>query len=151
MSPRLDVASFGYGHDDTPAADITIDVRQRFRDPHTSPALQALTGKHPDVYLKVAAYPGVRELVTHTYRMVLTLAGLGPAPVTVAFGCVGGRHRSVVLADMLYRRAHGTRLPGGVILRTSVRHCHIDLPVLARQGETSTGDSGIDTVIGEEC
>ncbi|MGW4826675.1 RapZ C-terminal domain-containing protein [Amycolatopsis japonica] len=146
MSPRLDVVSFGYGHDDTPAADITIDVRQRFRDPHISPALRALTGRHPDVYLKVAAYPGVRELVSHVYRAALTLAALGPAPVTVAFGCVGGRHRSVALADMLARRALGTRLPGGGTLRTSVHHRHIDLPVLARQG-----DSGIDTVTGEEC
>ncbi|KFU82921.1 RapZ C-terminal domain-containing protein [Amycolatopsis lurida] len=151
MSPRLEVVSFGYGHEDTPAADITIDVRQRFRDPHTSPALRALTGKHPDVYVKVAAYPGVRDLIAHTYRAALTLASLGPAPVTVAFGCVGGRHRSVVLADLLYRRALGTRLPGGVILQTSIRHCHIDLPVLARQGEPSPDDSGITTVAGEEC
>lgn len=124
---RLHVVSFGYGHHDNPPADVTIDVRHRFRDPHTSPALRELTGIHPDVHAKVATYPGVGDLVEDAYRMAVTLARLGSTPVTVAFGCVGGRHRSVVLASLLYRRALNASVA------TKVHHHHIDLPVLARK------------------
>lgn len=43
------VSSFGYGHAPAPDAHLTFDVRHLFRDPHVSPRLRQLTGRHPDV------------------------------------------------------------------------------------------------------
>jgi UPF0042 nucleotide-binding protein len=126
VSVRVHVVSFGYGHRDDPPADVTIDLRHRIRDPHTSPAMRQLTGMHPEVRAHIAHHPGVRDLVADAYRMTVSLARLGTAPVVVAFGCVGGRHRSVVLAELLYLRALGAGWAA------DIHHRHIDMPVLDR-------------------
>jgi UPF0042 nucleotide-binding protein len=49
-----------------------------------------------------------------------------PSPVTVAIGCAGGRHRSVVLADVL---AEHLALAGWHV---QTNHLHVDKPVVVR-------------------
>ncbi|GAA1986526.1 RapZ C-terminal domain-containing protein [Amycolatopsis minnesotensis] len=127
MSARIQVVSFGYGHHDDPAADITVDIRRRVYDPHLAPELRHLTGLDSEIRDRVADFPGVRGLVGDAFRMAVSLAGLGAESVTVAFGCVGGRHRSVVLAELLHLRA----VAAGWV--TGVEHRHIDRPVLPRK------------------
>jgi RNase adaptor protein for sRNA GlmZ degradation len=127
------VTSFGYGHRDVdgkfvppPAAHITIDVRTHFRDPHVSPELRHLTGEDDLVFWAVIRTPGVPELINATVAQVEAFLGApAPGPVTVAIGCAGGRHRSVVIAATV-----AALLPG----RVGLVHRDIHRPVITRDG-----------------
>lgn len=102
---RVVVESFGYLHGPPSAADITIDLRDVARDPHTSPELRELTGLEPVVRDRVLAHSSARGVLVGTYWLVRTFLPVkdaaGGRVVGVAFGCSGGRHRSVVLANEL--------------------------------------------------
>lgn len=123
----LHVYSFGYGHDHPPAADIVVDVRDRFRDPHISPELRELTGRDREVVDKVLGTEGVAEYVDALVGLVTAIASHHCGSVTVAVGCVGGRHRSVVIAELL---AEAVREFG---MTAEVEHLHVHLPVLERR------------------
>jgi RNase adaptor protein for sRNA GlmZ degradation len=123
--PALRVLSFGYGHGyNPPDADITVDVRTWFRDPHVSPELRNLTGLDEAVREAVRTTPGVLSFMFWLYSAARVLLERDIRTVTVAIGCVGGRHRSVVIADML---AHHASTDGWT---TEVQHLHVDRPVL---------------------
>jgi UPF0042 nucleotide-binding protein len=102
------VTSFGYRHAPAPIAEITLDVRRILRDPHTSAQLRELTGLDPRVRVKVADTAGTRRLVATTATQVTQLLEDTGNPtadrVDVAVGCAGGRHRSVVIAELLAAR-----------------------------------------------
>ena len=66
-------------------------------------------------------------LVTEAARTFL--AGPSPGPVTIAVGCTGGRHRSVVIADETARRLRRTGVPA------AVTHRDISRPVITRQNK----------------
>lgn len=133
---QLRVLSFGYGHGEgaPPAADITLDVREWFRDPHVSPAMRALTGLDLEVYANVVATPGAVHFVAELHRAAAVLVGLGLGTVTVAFGCIGGRHRAVALARLFAAHA---RTAGWT---TEVHHLDVDQPVLTSTRVTSAAD-----------
>jgi hypothetical protein len=102
--------AFGYKHGLPPAADWVVDAR--FLDnPYWVEELRPQTGLDPAVRRHVLAQPAAGELLDNLER---TIGGLIPAyrsqgrqVLTVAFGCTGGRHRSVVLASELARRLGG--------------------------------------------
>jgi RNase adaptor protein for sRNA GlmZ degradation len=123
------VTSFGYGHAPAPAATITLDVRGLLRNPHHDPAMRHLTGRHSVVRDHVNATPGAQDLVCNTVVLVRQLLQQAGDPqglrVDVAVGCVGGRHRSVALAEEI---ALSLELDG---IGTEVEHRDIDKPVLA--------------------
>ena len=98
--PHFIAISFGYGHGAPPAARLTVDVRDWFKDPHVSPELRALTGRDSEVIEKVLATPYVTGYLIAQMRVIEYLLNYG-VDVTFAVGCVGGRHRSVVIADAL--------------------------------------------------
>lgn len=134
---QLRVLSFGYGHGDVPPADITLDVREWFRDPHVTPAMRNMTGLDAAVHANVVTTAGTVALVDELHRAAAVLVGLGLGVVTVAFGCVGGRHRSVVLANLLGERA---RSAGWSV---EVDHLHVALPVLTSTRKTSAADQAV--------
>ena len=86
--------SFGYKTDlPMPEADECFDVRA-IRNPHSDRTLRASNGLDPKVQDYIASDP-------HTLK-VMTLARLAlKEGVRIAFGCYGGRHRSVAVAEML--------------------------------------------------
>lgn len=130
----LHMLSFGYGHDHPPAADVTVDVRGRFRDPHISPELRELTGRDREVVDKVSSTEGVTEYVDALTGLVAAIAAHHFGTVTVAVGCVGGRHRSVVIAELL---AEAVRECG---LTAEVEHLHVHLPVIQRASTHLDGE-----------
>lgn len=94
------ITSFGYGHAPAPLADITLDVRHSLRNPHHDPVMRTMTGLDAPVREHVTATPGARDIVEQLAKVAESLAGIAPS-VRVAIGCVGGRHRSVALAEEL--------------------------------------------------
>ncbi|MFL6096017.1 MAG: hypothetical protein ACJ71Y_11265 [Blastococcus sp.] len=101
----MEIVSFGYLHADAPEADLTVDLRRAFRDPHVDPAMRQLTGRDRRVQRAVLGTSGVGRLLKATVRQVQAFAE-GPSVdrIVIGSGCAGGRHRSVVVADKLARR-----------------------------------------------
>jgi UPF0042 nucleotide-binding protein len=126
--PDLLVYSFRYGHGELlPTADVVVDVRMRFRDPHIDPQLRGMTGRDQAVVDKVLGTDGVDRYIAALWKVASALLATGTGPVSVAVGCVGGRHRSVVIAAEVARRASA----GG--WSTVVEHLHVDRPVIQRK------------------
>lgn len=126
ITPTLRIISFGYGHHPAPAAHVIADVRPWFRDPHLSPHLREKTGRDPEVILNVLSTTGVAQFIKHLFGTLGVLAERLEGPVTVAIGCVGGRHRSTVIATWLCALAETAHW------NTELVHRDIDQPVLQR-------------------
>lgn len=100
----LTVTSFGFARGMPPLADLVFDMR--FLDnPHWDPALRPLTGLDPAVAAHIEADPGFAPAFDRIRELVLELlpryAEQGRAYLAIAFGCTGGRHRSVHAAERL--------------------------------------------------
>jgi UPF0042 nucleotide-binding protein len=98
------VVSFGFKYGMPVDADVVLDVRF-LPNPFFVPALRDLPGTHPDVAGYVLSQPDTGAFVGHA-RQLLAFAlpryeHEGKAYLTVAVGCTGGRHRSVVIAERL--------------------------------------------------
>jgi UPF0042 nucleotide-binding protein len=99
--------SFGFKHGPPRDADLVFDVRF-LPNPHWEPALRELTG-HDSRVLEYVARGGKLE---EFYDRIVPLLDFllpeykaeGKAHLAIAFGCTGGRHRSVAIADHLAER-----------------------------------------------
>jgi RNase adaptor protein for sRNA GlmZ degradation len=101
----VEIVSFGFLHAAPPAADLTVDLRRHFRDPHVSPELRFMTANDAPVRAAVLATAGIRQLVEATATAAAAFtAGPSAGVVTVAAGCAGGRHRAPTVARELAAR-----------------------------------------------
>lgn len=101
---RVVVKSFGYLHGPAPEAHITIDLRKALHDPHVNREFRELTGLYPVVREHVLGTPGARHILIGAVTLVRAMLPAHDRQgllLRVAFGCAGGRHRSVVLANEL--------------------------------------------------
>lgn len=123
----VEIVSFGYLHGDGPQADLVLDLRRAFRDPHVDPRMRELTGRDRLVQRTVLGTRGVRPLLRATVRQVAAYS-VGPSVdrIVIGSGCAGGRHRSVVVADKLARRL---RRRGYTV---TVTHRDLHQPVVQR-------------------
>src|SRR5207247_5707659 len=100
------VTSFGYRYGLPPAADLVFDVR--FMDnPFYIPELRPLTGSDPQVREYVLRHPATKAFLGHVVPLLRFALPRyeeeKKARLGLAFGCTGGRHRSVVIADEVAR------------------------------------------------
>ena len=106
-APTLSVMSFGFARGVPRNADLVFDMRF-LRNPHWDPVLRPGTGLDADVAAYVAADPAYEAAVGRIEELLLLLLpryrAEGKSYVTVAFGCTGGRHRSVHVTDRVARR-----------------------------------------------
>ncbi len=108
-TPELIVTfmSFGFAHGVPRDADIVLDVRF-LRNPHYVDDLKPLTGRDKVVANYVRADEGFDKFVTKTEDLLGFLLPRyrdeGKAYLTIAFGCTGGRHRSVAVAETISGR-----------------------------------------------
>ena len=120
------VASFGYKYGLPPAADLVFDVRF-MENPFYIPELRDLTGRDQAVRDYVLGHPATKEFLGHVVpflRFALPrYEAEKKARLSVAFGCTGGRHRSVVIADEI-ARAMREFWPGEI----EVEHRDVDRP-----------------------
>lgn len=124
---RINIVSFGYGHGPAPDAHLTLDVRHLLRDPHIEPAMRHMTGLDAAVVANVLRQPGAVQLAEGTAGVVRGLAGHTDR-VLLAVGCVGGRHRSVVLAERIAVELRNKDRS----VRVAVSHRDVAKPVIRR-------------------
>lgn len=96
------VTSFGYSRGVPHNADLVFDLRF-LRNPHWDDALRPLTGLDAEVSAYVEADPEYPQAIAKIKDLLAFLLPLydeqGKAYVNIAFGCTGGRHRSVHVAE----------------------------------------------------
>ena len=122
---HISLLSFGYKYGIPYDADFTLDCRF-IPNPHWDPVLQPMSGREKPVADAVLNHPATREFIE---SFVTLFQGAstgflteGKRYITVAFGCTGGRHRSVAVAEEVTRRL--SALPG---LSTSIHLQHRDV------------------------
>ena len=98
------LSSFGFSRGMPPVADLVFDMR--FLDnPHWDPLLRPLTGRDPEVGDHIRRDPAYAEAFARIRDLLLLLLpryeAQGKPYVHVAFGCTGGRHRSVFVAEQM--------------------------------------------------
>lgn len=98
------VQSFGFPKGLPPEADLVFDVRF-LRNPHYVPALKPLTGRDPAVAAHIDADPDFaafwQRLTGFLDPLLPRYVAEGKKYLTVAIGCTGGRHRSVLVTERL--------------------------------------------------
>jgi RNase adaptor protein for sRNA GlmZ degradation len=103
----LTIMSFGFARGLPRDADLVFDMRF-LANPHWDPMLRPLTGEDAAVGAFVAADPAFTPAFERIADLLLTLlpgyGREGKAYLTVAFGCTGGRHRSVYVARQMAAR-----------------------------------------------
>jgi RNase adapter protein RapZ len=99
--------SFGFKNGVPLDADMVFDVRF-LPNPHFVPEFRRKTGLDPKVAAYVRGFPQTREFLNRVTRLMLYLlphyVEEGKSYLTVAFGCTGGQHRSVMMAEELATR-----------------------------------------------
>ena len=106
-APTLSVLSFGFARGIPRNADLVFDMRF-LRNPHWDDALRPMSGLDRKVADFVAADPAYEDAVSKIEGLLLLLLpryeAEGKAYVTIAFGCTGGRHRSVHVTERVGER-----------------------------------------------
>lgn len=104
---QLYVTSFGYRYGLPPDSDLVFDVRF-LPNPNYMPPFKKLSGKHPSVARFIRSFPQTREFIDRIGELLVYLIphyiGEGKSYLTIAFGCTGGHHRSVMIATEIRKR-----------------------------------------------
>jgi UPF0042 nucleotide-binding protein len=104
---RIDITSFGYRHGVPPDSDLVFDVRF-LPNPNYIPAFKNLSGKNPSVARYIRSFPQSIEFIDRISELLIYLIPHyireGKSYLTIAFGCTGGHHRSVMIASEIRKR-----------------------------------------------
>ncbi|MCK9240800.1 RNase adapter RapZ [Desulfocurvus sp.] len=121
---RLYILSFGFKHGVPTDADLVFDLRF-LPNPHFDEALRPLSGQDEDVSRFVLGRePGaefLRRQLDYLNFVLPLYAREGRYRMTVAFGCTGGRHRSVAVAEAVFDSLRNSDYA------VFLEHRHIDL------------------------
>jgi RNase adapter protein RapZ len=123
QSMRTSIVSFGFKYGIPLDVDLLFDCRF-LPNPYWIETLRSLSGKDDPVREYVLIQPETQGFLDKVVELLLSLEPAfvreGKSYLTISFGCTGGRHRSVVLAEALRERL----AKGGV--EASVFHRDID-------------------------
>ncbi|HYI63159.1 MAG TPA: RNase adapter RapZ [Acidimicrobiales bacterium] len=107
----VSVTSFGYKHGLPADADLVFDCRF-LPNPHWVDALRPRTGRDPEVRAHALDHPLAGTFLDHVTEMLTLLLpeyeAEGKAYLSIAFGCTGGHHRSVAVAEEIAARLRAT-------------------------------------------
>jgi UPF0042 nucleotide-binding protein len=124
----ISVVSFGFKHGVPSDADLVFDVRF-LPNPNYIPEFKPLTGKNSRVARYVAGFPQTREFLDRLSDLLRFLLphyiAEGKSYLTIAFGCTGGQHRSVMMAAEMRKRLADAGY--------RVKESHRDMPVSTKQ------------------
>jgi UPF0042 nucleotide-binding protein len=98
----VSTVSFGFRNGVPEDADLVFDVRF-LPNPHFVPEFRPLTGKDPKVAKYIRQFPQTQEFLDRIRELLIYLLPHyiheGKSYLTIAFGCTGGQHRSVMMAE----------------------------------------------------
>jgi UPF0042 nucleotide-binding protein len=99
--------SFGYKNGVPAEADLVFDVRF-LPNPHFIPKYRPLTGRDAAVARYIRSFPQTRQFIRKVVDMLAYLlphyVREGKSYLTIGFGCTGGQHRSVMIAEEVQQR-----------------------------------------------
>ena len=123
----ITILSFGFSRGMPRNADLVFDMRY-LRNPHWDDELRPLTGKNDAVAEYIAQDPAYEETVGQIENLLCALLpryqAQGKSYVTIAFGCTGGRHRSVHVAERVARHLREAGFSPTVLHRNMESHAH---------------------------
>jgi len=98
------VSSFGFRHGVPADSDLVFDVRF-LPNPNYIAKFKHLTGSHPSVARYIRSFPQTQEFIGRITELLTYLLPHyiqeGKSYLTIGFGCTGGHHRSVMIADQI--------------------------------------------------
>jgi RNase adapter protein RapZ len=116
----VSLVSFGYKYGVPTDADLVFDVRF-LPNPHFVPRLRRFTGKDPKVRQYIESFPQTGEFLRRMSSLLTYLIPHyikeGKSYLTIAFGCTGGKHRSVMMAEWLKKSLEKKRFASRVTHR----------------------------------
>jgi RNase adapter protein RapZ len=103
----ISCVSFGFRQGVPEDADLVFDVRF-LPNPHFVPEFRPLTGRDHKVAKYIRSFPQTREFISRISDLLVYLIPHyiheGKSYLTIAFGCTGGQHRSVMIAEEVGKR-----------------------------------------------
>jgi RNase adapter protein RapZ len=103
----ISCVSFGFKRGVPEDADLVFDVRF-LPNPHFVPEFRPLTGLDPKVAKYIRSFPQTQEFITRISELLVYLLPHyleeGKSYLTIGFGCTGGQHRSVMIAEEVKKR-----------------------------------------------
>jgi UPF0042 nucleotide-binding protein len=117
---QTSIVSFGFKHGIPRDVDLMFDCRF-LPNPYWDESLRSHSGLEPQVRAFVLERPETTEFLAKLddllFMLIPAYVREGKSYLTVAMGCTGGRHRSVVLAEELARRLDDQGIPTTVFHR----------------------------------
>ena len=103
----ISCVSFGFSKGVPEDADLMFDVRF-LPNPHFVPKFRPFTGRSPQVARYILSFPQTSEFIKRISQLLAYLIPHyireGKSYLTIAFGCTGGKHRSVLIAEEVKKR-----------------------------------------------
>jgi UPF0042 nucleotide-binding protein len=140
----IEIMSFAFSRGEPPDANLVFDMRF-LRNPHWQEELRPLSGLDAPVGCYIAGDPTYGETMAQIEHLLITMLPLypgdGKAYVCVAFGCTGGRHRSVHVAERVAARLRAAGFSPSLV--------HRDLAAPPRDGRQRSAGARTDGLQGE--
>ena len=118
----ISCVSFGFRQGVPEDADLVFDVRF-LPNPHFVPEFRPLTGRDKRVAKYIRSFPQTREFIARISDLLIYLIPHyiheGKSYLTIAFGCTGGQHRSVMIAEDVAKRLRASDYRVKVVHRDS--------------------------------
>lgn len=103
----ISCVSFGFRQGVPEDADLMFDVRF-LPNPHFIPKFRPFTGRNPQVARYILSFPQTKEFIARISELLVYLIPHyireGKSYLTIGFGCTGGKHRSVLIAEEVKKR-----------------------------------------------
>ena len=116
----VNIMSFGYRHGIPPDCDLVFDARF-LPNPNYIPKFKKLTGRNPAVARYIRSFPQTGEFLGRISELLIYLLPHyikeGKSYLTIGFGCTGGHHRSVMIADQIRKNLAAAGYPAKVAHR----------------------------------
>jgi UPF0042 nucleotide-binding protein len=123
-SMLISCMSFGYRNGIPADSDLVFDVRF-LPNPNYIPKFHNLTGRHPQVAKYIRSFPQTQEFISRITEMLAYLIPHyireGKSYLTIAIGCTGGRHRSVMMAETIAKKLAARGFSTKVIHRDATK------------------------------
>ena len=126
VSMRIKIMSFGFKHGVPHDTDLIIDVRF-LTNPYFIPELKKFDGKNEKIQKFILANPTTHTFLLKFKDLIDFLIPLyekeGKSYLTIAIGCTGGQHRSVVIAEAMLKHLNKPGRP------VDINHRDIDIKI----------------------